>query len=153
MLQKLEQAEKELDELNKSFPEKIMDSITKFAIEGNLSTQNINDQKSIKIIEAIKERKKELKKAGIKMPKDREIIKKDTHFYEGATLIDDELIFDIPDYWELVRLGNLCSKISDGTHKTPEYTDEGIPFLSVQNISSGRFSFSPLYISPKHIKF
>lgn len=28
--------------------------------------------------------------------------------------------------------------ISDGTHKTPNYTSSGVPFLSVQNISSGR---------------
>ena len=27
--------------------------------------------------------------------------------------------------------------ISDGTHKTPTYVDKGVPFLSVQNISSG----------------
>ena len=32
--------------------------------------------------------------------------------------------------------------ISDGTHKTPEYVNEGVKFVSVQNISSGSLDFS-----------
>ena len=35
-------------------------------------------------------------------------------------------------------MGSLMAVISDGTHKTPNYTSSGVPFLSVQNISSGR---------------
>ena len=38
--------------------------------------------------------------------------------------------------------------ISDGTHKTPNYTSSGVPFLSVQNISSGRLEIGKAkYIS------
>ena len=35
----------------------------------------------------------------------------------------------------IVRLKNLCNKIIDGTHFTPSYQDEGIPFLRVTDIS------------------
>ena len=58
--------------------------------------------------------------------------------------IADEVPFEIPESWEWVRLGSLMSVISDGTHKTPNYVDKGVPFLSVQNISKGYFDFSKL---------
>ena len=53
-----------------------------------------------------------------------------------------------------MRLGEILSVITDGTHKTPTYVEKGIPFLSVQNISSGSFTLSPLkFISPdEHAK-
>ena len=54
----------------------------------------------------------------------------------------DEVPFDIPDSWEWVRLGTLLGIISDGTHKTPNYVENGVPFLSVQNISKGYFDFT-----------
>ena len=55
--------------------------------------------------------------------------------------IADEVPFEIPESWEWVRLGSILSVISDGTHKTPHYVSEGVPFLSVQNISGGKFDF------------
>ena len=58
--------------------------------------------------------------------------------------IADEVPFDIPESWEWVRLGSILSVISDGTHKTPHYVSDGIPFLSVQNISSGKFDFTKI---------
>ncbi len=35
--------------------------------------------------------------------------------------------------WDTLRLSNV-SKIYDGTHQTPNYTNKGIPFVSVENI-------------------
>ena len=43
-----------------------------------------------------------------------------------------------------MRLGTLLSIVSDGTHKTPNYVEKGVPFLSVQNISKGFFDLSKL---------
>ena len=60
-------------------------------------------------------------------------------FADGTVkCIDDEIPFEVPQRWEWCRLGSLMAIISDGTHKTPNYTSSGVPFLSVQNISSGR---------------
>ena len=36
--------------------------------------------------------------------------------------------------WSQEKIGNL-TEIYDGTHQTPKYTDKGIKFLSVENIS------------------
>ncbi|MEM9485138.1 MAG: hypothetical protein AAGA83_15785 [Cyanobacteria bacterium P01_F01_bin.116] len=39
--------------------------------------------------------------------------------------------------WEEKKLINISSSIFDGTHQTPNYTTEGVPFYSVENIVSG----------------
>jgi type I restriction enzyme, S subunit len=53
-------------------------------------------------------------------------------------------------------LSDLCTLITDGTHKTPKYTENGIPFISTANIVPfGAFKFGTYtrYISEKdHIE-
>ena len=39
------------------------------------------------------------------------------------------------DAWEQRKLGDVVD-IYDGVHKTPDYKDSGIMFLSVENIST-----------------
>lgn len=39
--------------------------------------------------------------------------------------------------WEIKVLSNITDAIFDGTHQTPTYTENGIPFFSVENIVSG----------------
>ncbi|WP_300879405.1 restriction endonuclease subunit S, partial [uncultured Duncaniella sp.] len=56
--------------------------------------------------------------------------------------IDDEIPFDIPQGWEWCRFRSICKQLTDGTHNTPHYVDEGVPFISVKDMSSGRISFS-----------
>lgn len=43
---------------------------------------------------------------------------------------------DAPE-WRLKTLKQISPSIFDGTHQTPKYTDEGIPFFSVENLVSG----------------
>lgn len=51
-------------------------------------------------------------------------------------------------------LGELCSKITDGTHQTPVYTDEGVTFISAKNIKDGRLDFTERkYISRAEHEF
>ncbi|ACM63707.1 restriction endonuclease subunit S [Campylobacter lari] len=55
--------------------------------------------------------------------------------------------YQLPQDWEWKSLGEICF-ITDGTHKTPNYIETGIPFLSVKNISKGFFDLSDIkYIS------
>lgn len=44
--------------------------------------------------------------------------------------------------WEHKKLGDVCLKITDGTHSTPTYTKDGVPFLSVKNLTQGFIDFS-----------
>lgn len=57
----------------------------------------------------------------------------------------------IPDDWEAVRLGDLVSEpITDGPHLTPKFYNDGVPFLSVNNIVDGKILWNDLrYISPE----
>lgn len=51
------------------------------------------------------------------------------------------------------RLKELCSKITDGTHKTPNYQDSGITFISAKNIIDGKLSFDDVkYITTEEYK-
>lgn len=43
----------------------------------------------------------------------------------------------IPAEWEVNRLERLTLKIIDGTHHTPNYVDNGVPFVTVKNLTQG----------------
>ena len=48
------------------------------------------------------------------------------------------------------RLGDVCLKITDRTHKTPQYLESGITFISAKNVVNGYLDFSDVkYISEK----
>lgn len=50
--------------------------------------------------------------------------------------------------YEMIRLADVCTKITDGTHKTPNYLSEGITFISAKNIVKNKLDFSDVkYIS------
>ncbi|MCI0580247.1 MAG: restriction endonuclease subunit S [Chloroflexi bacterium] len=48
--------------------------------------------------------------------------------------------------WVEKSLGEVCSYINDGTHYTPKYVDDGVPFYSVETITENNFS-NTKYIS------
>ncbi len=60
-----------------------------------------------------------------------------------------EWLGDIPTHWNTKRLKNVIrASITDGPHETPEFIDEGVPFLSVDGIQEGELSFKKCrYIS------
>ncbi|MCM8534625.1 MAG: restriction endonuclease subunit S [Lentisphaeraceae bacterium] len=39
--------------------------------------------------------------------------------------------------WEEKKLSEICSKITDGVHKKPNYQDKGVPFLKIHNLTKG----------------
>lgn len=53
-----------------------------------------------------------------------------------------EVPFDISENLEWVRLESITWLINGGTHSTPRYTENGIPFLSIKDMSSGTLNFS-----------
>jgi type I restriction enzyme S subunit len=59
--------------------------------------------------------------------------------FMGSVL--NEVFGELEEKYTIKTVDELCTKITDGTHATPKYIDEGIPFLSVKNISKGIISF------------
>ena len=52
--------------------------------------------------------------------------------------------------WEVKKLGEVCEKITDGTHQTPKYFNEGFIFLSSKNVTSGKIDWENIkYIDEK----
>lgn len=43
--------------------------------------------------------------------------------------------------WPCVILESVCASITDGDHNTPRFDSEGIPFIFVGNVASGRLHF------------
>jgi type I restriction enzyme S subunit len=44
---------------------------------------------------------------------------------------------DIPETWSWLSVDSLSRAVVDGVHKTPTYVDQGIPFLTVRNLTAG----------------
>lgn len=109
----------------------LKNSILQLAVQGKLVEQRTEEGTARELLEQIKLEKDQL-------IKDKKI-KKSKPLPE---ITEDEIPFEIPESWEWVRLIDLCSLISDGTHKTPAYVEYGVPFISVKDISSGVMDFS-----------
>ena len=139
--------------LNTSFPENLKKSILQEAVQGKLVPQDPSDEPAEALLERIRVEKQRLIKEG-KIKKDKHesvIFRRDNSHYEKRgseeVCIDDEIPFEIPENWVWCRLGSILEKLTDGAHSTPKYTDSGVPFISVKDVSSGVLSFD----SAKHI--
>ena len=65
--------------------------------------------------------------------------------------IEDEIPFEVPEGWEWCRLQTITSVLTDGTHKTPIYSDEGFVFLSSKNVTSGRIDWENIMYIPESL--
>lgn len=80
-----------------------------------------------KEIELLKERRQILTQQAVTKGLDATLPMKDS----GV-----DWIGEIPEHWEVRKLKTLSKKIVDGTHFTPNYIDEGIPFLRVTDLTN-----------------
>ena len=46
------------------------------------------------------------------------------------------------DKVDTVEFSTVCRRITDGTHQSPEWSDKGIPFLFISNVSTGEISLN-----------
>ena len=132
--------------------------ILDLAIRGKLVPQDPNDEPASVILERIRTEKEELIKQGkIKRDKKESVIFKgdDNSYYEtidkNTTCIDDEIPFIIPNGWAWCRLQSISSILTDGTHKTPEYSDSGYLFLSSKNVTSGKIDWENVMHIPEYL--
>ena len=110
-------------------PDQLKASILQYAMEGKLVKQNPNDEPASELIKRIESERDELIKEG-KIKKSKKL----------PAVTDDEKLFDIPDNWKWVRVGDIVIEtIGGGTpSKTePEYWNGNIPWISVKDIHDG----------------
>lgn len=141
----------------KALRQKILD----LAIRGKLVPQNPDDEPASVLLERIREQKQQMLKEGKLKKKD---IKNDTIIFKGednfyyeqfqdgtVKCIQDEIPFDVPEGWEWSRLESICSVLTDGTHKTPTYSDTGFIFLSSKNVTSGKIDWHNVMNIPESL--
>jgi type I restriction enzyme S subunit len=56
----------------------------------------------------------------------------------------------IPEDWQVYSLRELCSAIVDGTHYTPSYVSDGVPFYSVENVTADDFENTKFISNEEH---
>ena len=141
----------------KALRQKILD----LAIKGKLVPQDPNDEPASVLLEKIRAEKQQMVKDGKLKPKD---IKNDTIIFKGedslhyekfpdgtVKCIEDKIPFELPEGWEWTRLQAICEPITDGTHKTPTYSDEGFIFLSSKNVTSGHIDWDNIMYIPESL--
>ena len=136
-LDRYEKAWNRLEDFGSRFPADMQKSILQMAIQGKLVEQRPEEGTGEELYRQIQAEKQALIKAGK--------IKKEKPLPEIA---EDEVPFEIPEGWKWVRLGEIIFGVADGPHFSPKYQEQGIPFISTRNISSGRLDLSTAkYIS------
>ena len=126
-----------LEAFNTRFPLDMQKSLLQIAIQGKLVEQRAEEGTGEELYREIQKEKRKLVAEGQ--------IKKGKPLPEIA---EDEIPFDIPESWKWVNVSQIAFKVTDGTHKTPTYTQSGIQFVSAKDISNGTLSFEKCrYIS------
>ena len=128
LIDRYEKAWNKLETFNKKFPMDMKNSLLQYALEGKLSSHQESDSNSKDYLLTIRERRNKLIKQGI--------VKNDKRL-ENDEMVDYSDYFEVPENWCWTHLGNLLYKLTDGTHKTPKYTESGVKFVSVKDMSGG----------------
>ena len=106
-------AYRNLENLSTTFPIQLKKSILQYAVQGKLVPQDPTDEPASALLECIREENEQLIKSGkVKRDKHESVIfRRDNSYYERVDgierCIDDEIPFEIPENWEVVRLQNI----------------------------------------------
>lgn len=90
------------------------------------------------IISRVEKRKEKLFSIRRRINKEIQILPNQYKKYEIDKLIPLE---NYPKHWKIMKLKDVCNKITDGAHKTPTYVNEGIPFLRVKDIHENEINW------------
>jgi type I restriction enzyme S subunit len=133
-IERYDESEKRLLELNKKFPDELRKSILQQAVQGKLTEQDPNDEPASELLKRIKSEKARLIKEG-KIKKEKPL----------TPISEDEKPFEIPESWEWVRLSQIVYNFGQ---KIP---DEEFCYIDVGSIDNyaGRLSETNTLIKPE----
>ncbi len=148
LIDRYEKAWSKLEDFNKRFPVDMQKSLLQMAIQGKLVDQRPEEGTAAELLEKIlrnraAETTKQTRTTGKAKVKSRVASRASSVSSVSSVPVvppipDDEKLFDIPESWEWVRLGDISSQITKGT--TPRggnvsYSDKGVGFLRAENIA------------------
>ncbi|EPW4407560.1 restriction endonuclease subunit S [Vibrio parahaemolyticus] len=110
---------------------KLRELILELAVRGKLVPQDSNDEPASVLLERIEQEKAQLvKEKKIKKPKSL------------APIEQDDISYRLPNGWAAARLGNICNKLTDGSHNPAKDAGLGYPMYSSQNVQFRKIDFS-----------
>jgi len=129
-------------ELNQqvSLVKKLRQQLLQDAVQGKLVEQNKKDETASELLKKIKAEKEKLI-AEKKLKKEKEL----------SPIKPEEISFEIPENWVWCRLGEICTKITDGFHNTPPKVSEGIPYIAATQVKSDKIDWENCnYVDEKY---
>lgn len=114
--------------------------ILDLAVRGKLVPQDANDEPASELLKRIAQEKARLVKAGT--------IRK---FASPKIVPDEGIPFDVPKTWRWVHLGDILTKLTDGTHHSPPNEPTGdFKYITAKNIKSDGVSLTDVtYVTQK----
>lgn len=110
--------------------EDLRQAVLQAALQGKLTEQFETDSNVDELLENIQKEKERLI-ADKKIKKEKLL----------PEIQDEDIPFDIPENWKWVRLQSFLD-VRDGTHDSPKYVENGIPFVTSKNLNNGKIDFS-----------
>lgn len=112
--------------------DKLKQTILQLAVMGRLVEQDAEDEPASELLDSITAERQELVQSGkIRTPK-----------ITANTDLQISPPFPLPRNWNWARLGELFAIVTDGDHQAPPKSKEGIPFLVIGNLNTGRIDFA-----------
>lgn len=106
-------------------------TILNLAVRGKLVPQDPKDEPATKLLKLIEAEKNQLINAGT-----LKILK------TFLPISDKDKPFKLPQGWEWSRIQDVFLTVTDGDHQPPPKSEDGIPFLVIGNVRSGKVDFS-----------
>ncbi|MFG6368111.1 MAG: restriction endonuclease subunit S [Lachnospiraceae bacterium] len=122
--------------------EDLRQAVLQAALQGKLTEQLETDGD-------VDEMLKNIQKEKARLIADKKIKKEKTL----PEIQEEDISFDIPENWRWVRLQSFLD-VRDGTHDSPKYVENGIPFVTSKNLNNGKIDFSDVkYITKEDADF
>ncbi len=115
--------------------ENLNQAILQEAVQGKLVPQDPTDEPASQLLERIKAEKAKTGKKEKPLP----------------PIKPEEIPFEIPENWVWCRLGEICSKITDGFHNTPPKAIKGFPYIAATHVKSDKIDWQNChYVEEKY---
>ena len=145
LVDRYEKAWSKLEDFNKRFPADMQKSLLQMAIQGKLVEQRADEGTARELLEEILAAKNA---EGAKGKGEKSHAKSAKSAKVGSRVSreeipDDEKPFEIPESWEWVRVGDVCTNIQYGSSKKSASTGI-VPVLRMGNIQNGKIDYRKL---------
>ena len=61
----------------------------------------------------------------------------------------EQVLYQLPDGWKWLKLGDVCSKVTDGSHNPPRAVEGGLPMLSSRNVQDNGLLWENFRLIPE----